>query len=52
MLQREKSLHVIINVSIRTKDEIEGWGPFGDRNAYVALSLHLSIVVLGMGEVY
>ena len=31
MLQREKSLHVIINVSIRTKDEIEGWGPFGDK---------------------
>ena len=32
MLQREKSLHVIINVSIRAKDEIEGWGPFGDIN--------------------
>ena len=32
MLQREKSLHVIINVFIRAKDEIEGWGPFGDIN--------------------
>ena len=30
MLQREKSLHVIINFSIRAKDEIEGWRPFGD----------------------
>ena len=30
MLQREKSLHVIINFSIRAKDEIEGWRLFGD----------------------
>ena len=28
MSQREKSLHVIINFSIRAKDEIEGWGGF------------------------
>ena len=30
MSQREKSLHVIINFSIRAKDEIEGWRLFGD----------------------
>ena len=33
MLQREQSLHVIINFSIRAKDEIEGWGLFGDNMA-------------------
>ena len=30
MLQREKSLHVIINFSIRANDESEGWRLFGD----------------------
>ena len=38
MLQREKSLHVIINVSIRAKDEIEGWGPFGDKETQLEVT--------------
>ena len=33
MSQREKSLHVIINFSIRAKDKIEGWRPFGDSSS-------------------
>ena len=33
MSQKEKSLHVIINFSIRAKDEIKGWRFFGDRKA-------------------
>ena len=45
MLQREKSLHVIINVSIQAKDEIEGWGPFGD--IHIHEYIHHSVLGLG-----
>ena len=37
MSQREKSLHVIINSSIRAKDEIEEWRPVGDIHSWIGM---------------
>ena len=44
MLQREKSLHVIINVPIRAKDKIEGWGPFDDNLSRLSEEMGASLV--------
>ena len=46
VLQREKSLHVIINFSIRAKDEIEGWRLFGDKMVVGKVVAHLCLTLI------